>query len=120
MSQVGLAGGDFSKGFISLVETGRSRASMRAVEIFAARLDVTVAELLDYEAPKPLDDIGDLARRLAIIARHISNPTQQLVLRALAEDAARLAARRVVAVDAVHQRVARALEPLRELEKATS
>lgn len=45
MSQADLAGNDFSKGFISLVETGRTRMSMRAAEIVAGRLGVALAEL---------------------------------------------------------------------------
>lgn len=45
MSQAELAGKDFSKGFISLVETGRTRMSMRAAEIVAGRLGVALAQL---------------------------------------------------------------------------
>lgn len=47
MTQAKLAGQDFTKGFISLVETGRTRMSLRAAEIVAGRLGVSVAELLD-------------------------------------------------------------------------
>jgi tetratricopeptide (TPR) repeat protein len=45
ISQAELAGKDFSKGFISLVETGRTRMSMRAAEIIAGRLGVALAQL---------------------------------------------------------------------------
>lgn len=46
MTQGTLAGDDFTKGFISLVETGRTRMSLRAAEIIAGRLGTTVADLL--------------------------------------------------------------------------
>jgi len=46
MTQAQLAGEDFTKGFISLVETGRTRMSLRAAEIIAARLGVPVVALL--------------------------------------------------------------------------
>ena len=46
LTQEQLAGPDFSKGFISLVETGRTRASLRAAQILATRLGVVVSELM--------------------------------------------------------------------------
>lgn len=46
LTQSDLAGSDFSKGFISLVETGRTRMSLRAAQIIAQRLGVPVADLL--------------------------------------------------------------------------
>jgi tetratricopeptide (TPR) repeat protein len=46
MTQADLAGSDFTKGFISLVETARTRVSVRAAQILAARLGTTAAELL--------------------------------------------------------------------------
>lgn len=46
MTQAELAGQDFSKGFISLLETGRTRISLRAAHIFAGRLGVEVTDLL--------------------------------------------------------------------------
>lgn len=46
LTQAQLAGTDFTKGFISLVETGRTRVSLRAAEIFAQRLGVPVSELV--------------------------------------------------------------------------
>lgn len=51
LTQADLAAGDFSKGFISLLETGRTRASLRAAGIIAARLGVSVADLLMAGAP---------------------------------------------------------------------
>jgi transcriptional regulator with XRE-family HTH domain/uncharacterized protein YecT (DUF1311 family) len=47
LKQSDLAGTDFSKSFISLVETGRTRMSLRATQIVAARLGVPVAELIE-------------------------------------------------------------------------
>jgi transcriptional regulator with XRE-family HTH domain len=47
LTQAQLAGDDFSKGFISLVESGRSRMSFKSAEIFAERLQVPVTALLD-------------------------------------------------------------------------
>ena len=46
MTQAQLAGPDFSKGFISLLETGRTRVSLRAAQILAGRLGVEVTDLL--------------------------------------------------------------------------
>ena len=46
LTQADLAGNEFSKGFISLLETGRTRVSLRAAEIIASKLGVGVAELL--------------------------------------------------------------------------
>ena len=46
LTQEALAGKDFTKGFISLLETGRSRVSLRAAEIIARRLGVTAPDLL--------------------------------------------------------------------------
>ena len=46
MTQADLAGKDFTKGFISLLETGRTRVSLRAAEILAQRLGVSSADLI--------------------------------------------------------------------------
>jgi tetratricopeptide (TPR) repeat protein len=51
LTQEALAGTDFTKGFISLLEGGRTRASLRAAEIIAKRLGVPVTDLL-----APADD----------------------------------------------------------------
>lgn len=56
MTQAALAGADFSKGFISLLETGRTRISLRAAHILAARLGVEVTDLLSA----PTTDRQDL------------------------------------------------------------
>jgi len=46
MTQADLAGSDFTKGFISLLETGRTRVSLRAAEVLAARLGISAPDLL--------------------------------------------------------------------------
>jgi tetratricopeptide (TPR) repeat protein len=46
LTQADLAGPDFTKGFISLLETGRTRISLRAADILAARLGTSAPELL--------------------------------------------------------------------------
>src|SRR5439155_8627870 len=46
MTQAQLAGDDFTKGFISLLETGRTHASLRAAGILAGRLDIPIGELM--------------------------------------------------------------------------
>jgi tetratricopeptide (TPR) repeat protein len=52
MTQAALAGDDFTKGFISLLETGRTRVSLRAAEILAQRLGISAAELIAGGAGK--------------------------------------------------------------------
>jgi tetratricopeptide (TPR) repeat protein len=49
MTQADLAGKEFSKGFISLLETGRNGVSLRAARVLASRLGVSVDELLRPE-----------------------------------------------------------------------
>lgn len=49
MTQAALAGADFTKGFISLIETQRTGLSLRAARIIASRLSVSVDELLQPE-----------------------------------------------------------------------
>lgn len=45
LSQAELAASDFTKGYISLVETGRTRMSLRAAQIIAGRLGLAVGDL---------------------------------------------------------------------------
>lgn len=51
LSQAQLAAPDFSKAFISLAETGRTRISLRAAEILAQKLGVTAADLIRRPEP---------------------------------------------------------------------
>lgn len=55
MTQAQLAGPDFSKGFISLLETGRTRVSLRAAQILAGRLGVEVTDLLSAPTAESQD-----------------------------------------------------------------
>jgi tetratricopeptide (TPR) repeat protein len=55
MTQEELAGGDLSKGYISLVETGRTRVSLRAAGILAQRLGVALSELVGTLADSELE-----------------------------------------------------------------
>lgn len=64
LTQAQLAGTDFSKGFVSLVETGHARASLRAAQLFADRLRVPLGELVDPAPP----NVATLRLR-ALIAR---------------------------------------------------
>lgn len=57
LTQAQLAGDDFTKGFISLVETGRSNVSLKAAEIFAGRLGVTVSDLIGPADSKEADTL---------------------------------------------------------------
>jgi transcriptional regulator with XRE-family HTH domain len=50
LTQAQLADTDFTKGFISLLETGRTRISVRAAHIIAERLGVPIADLLGASA----------------------------------------------------------------------
>src|SRR5438552_2318628 len=50
LTQRELAGGDFTKGFVSLLENGRTRVSLRAAEILAQRLGVKVVDLVESSA----------------------------------------------------------------------
>lgn len=53
LTQAELAGSDFTKGFVSLVESGRTRMSLRAVAIFASKLGVGVGDLVAAGQPGP-------------------------------------------------------------------
>jgi tetratricopeptide (TPR) repeat protein len=55
MTQAQLAGPDFSKGFISLLETGRTRVSLRAAHVLAGRLGVDVTDLLSTPTAEDQD-----------------------------------------------------------------
>lgn len=68
MTQAKLAGSDFSKGFISLLETGRTRISLRAAHILASRLGVDVSEFVAGTTPvqkvQPLSDLSPEANKI--------------------------------------------------------
>jgi len=62
LTQSQLAGQDFSNGFISLLETGRTRASVRASGILANRLGVSLAEIVATPDPATADAVVTLTR----------------------------------------------------------
>lgn len=62
LTQADLAGSDFTKGFVSLVESGRTRMSLRAAGILASRLGVGVGELVATGQPG-----GDSAAELSLL-----------------------------------------------------
>src|SRR6266498_91727 len=46
LTQETLAGPEFSKGYISALERGAVRPSLKALEVFASRLEVPITDLL--------------------------------------------------------------------------
>lgn len=94
LTQAALAANDFSKGFISLVETGRTRISLRAAQIIAARLGVPVADLL---ATPRTDDQRELELQLihaeALLARGEAAEAARVAERLAGQAAGSLAAR---------------------------
>ncbi|HEY6202476.1 MAG TPA: tetratricopeptide repeat protein [Candidatus Limnocylindria bacterium] len=68
LTQAALAGDDFTTGFISLVETGRTRISLRAAEIFARRLGVAVSELMVPSESAPAVELELLQSERALLS----------------------------------------------------
>ena len=68
MSLAQVAGSDFSRAFLSQVETGRSQASTRTLRIIAARLGTQVEYLLQGTAPTLERDLA-LERARIMLAR---------------------------------------------------
>jgi len=77
LAQVG--GEDLSRSFLSLVETGRSRISLRALSIVAGRLDLPITYFLEGTGPDA-DTIAELALDGAESALHAGNARQALEL----------------------------------------
>lgn len=93
MSQGALAGEDFSKGFISLVECGRSRMSLRAVEVLAARLGVRPQTLIEgASGPASVPDALDMALAALDEMERYAREKRAIIRRVLAqfEDGSRL------------------------------
>ena len=120
MTQAQLAGSDFSKGFISLLETGRTRASLRAAEILAKRLGITAPKLLTLKELPRLEGLPDIAARITAIANASHDAGTIIQLRHLAEEVTELTKRRMISADAVHRRVSEAMGMLEELAQATA
>ena len=100
MTQAQLAGSDFSKGFISLLETGRTRASLRAAEILAKRLGITAPKLLTLKEFPRLEGLPDIAARITAIANASHDAGTIIQLRHLAEEVTELTKRRMISADA--------------------
>lgn len=84
MTQRDLAGEDFSKGFISLVETGRTRMSMRAIEILAKRLEVTPATIIGEDPSYGrLAEQLRAAEKVLMLSRRFLDEHEPLVKEAL-------------------------------------
>jgi transcriptional regulator with XRE-family HTH domain len=60
MTQAQLAGSDFTKGFVSQVESGKTRMSLRVAAIVAERLGASLSVLLaDEDSPRGRIGIED-------------------------------------------------------------
>lgn len=77
LTQAELAGSDFTKGFISLVETGRTRVSLRAAEIFAQRLGVPVSDLVRTDDAVAADvDLALVRAEAEMVAGNFTGASQ--------------------------------------------
>lgn len=86
MTQSDLAGDDFSKGFISLIETGRTRMSLRATQIIANRLGLPVSALVEEGwIPDRVEDALSASLQLLEGLEEYLKRTQPQVERALAD-----------------------------------
>lgn len=86
LTQAQLAGHDFSKGFISLLETGRTRISLRAAHVFAARLGLHASDIVaagDGVLTAPLDVLTAALHALDEIESFIEEK-RPIIARALA------------------------------------
>lgn len=63
LTQQDLAGGDYSKSYISAIEQGKTRPSLEALQRIASRLDVPAGLLLDSEAPGFVPDDTEAPNR---------------------------------------------------------
>jgi tetratricopeptide (TPR) repeat protein len=68
LTQAALAADDFTTGFISLVETGRTRVSLRAAEILSRRLGVAVSELMVVSESAPAVELDLLQSERALLS----------------------------------------------------
>lgn len=71
-TQAAVAGSHFTKGYVSLIETGRTRVSLRAAEIIAGRLGVPLGALfLDAADATGTPTVGDLLTQALRRAREL-------------------------------------------------
>lgn len=90
MSLAQLGGEDLSRSFLSLVELGRSRISLRALSIVATRLDLPISHFLD-DAPGVSDAMAELAldQAEAAMRRRRSDESLRILDEALLPEALR-------------------------------
>lgn len=73
MTQADIAGDDLTKGFISLLETGRTRMSLRAAQIITGRLHVPVGQLVSGSPRAGAQDLDAALRPALAAARDLEN-----------------------------------------------
>jgi transcriptional regulator with XRE-family HTH domain len=77
MSLAQLGGEDLSRSFLSLVETGRSRISLRALAIVADRLDLPMRHFVDaLDSPEPPSETGSVPLEWTV---HVRQPAPDRV-----------------------------------------
>ncbi len=118
-SQLDLAGPDFTSGFISLLETGRTRVSLRAAGILAQRLGVPVAELMASAAPSESNLEIELLRGEQELSAGRADVALQLIGDALKRATGLLRARALRSHGRALLEVGRPREALKQLEEAT-
>lgn len=122
MTQAQLAGSDFSKGFISLLETGRTGLSLRAAQILAGRFGVGLEELVigEREPAPAILTYRALADALGEIASQTLDPLTRARIEQVASRAKGLgeSQRKLVNADGVRARVGQAQRALAAIEEA--
>ncbi len=82
MTQSELAGNDFTKSFISQIEKGQTRPSLRSLQIIAQRLGRPVSYFLSDEAEATSTRPPNLDHQLSLARNHLSNNRTQESLNA--------------------------------------
>lgn len=73
MSLEQLGGGELSRSFLSLVERGRSRISLRALGIVANRLGLPISYFID--GPNRIDTVGEIRTGTQTWEVHVRQPS---------------------------------------------
>jgi tetratricopeptide (TPR) repeat protein len=119
MTQAELAASDFTKGFISLIETGRTRVSLRAAEILAKRLGTSAPELMTVGAGSSGVELEVLLLRAEqLVAAGRASDSLELVDRVAAEATGILRARALRTRGRALVEIGRPREGLAALEEA--
>jgi tetratricopeptide (TPR) repeat protein len=119
LTQSDLAGDDFTSGFISLLETGRTRPSLRAAGILAQRLGVPVAELMASAAPSESNLEIEVLRGEQELSAGRANEALQVIGDALRRATGPIRARALRSHGRALLEVGRPREALKQLEAAT-